>query len=140
MEARLKNMKAEEAQYLIILKKALTIKDILSVQNELGDVRENIERLQGQIQYLGRQTEMSTIVVNITSKADVTIFGIYWKPISVLKQAFHNLVVGLTEYIDSMIGFLLTLPVLILWFLTYAFFGVIVWKIINWIWLRFIKK
>lgn len=140
MEARLKNLKAEEAQYLIILKKAITIKDILSVQNELGNVRENIERLQGQIQFLGRQTEMSTIIVNITSKADVTIFGIYWKPISVLKQAFHNLVVGLTEYIDSMISFLLSLPVLVLWFLTYAFFGFIGWKIINWIWTRFIKK
>jgi len=139
MEARLKSLKAQETQFLSILKKAGTVKDILSVQKELGIVRSSIERLQGQIQVLSRQIEMSTITVNITSKSDVTILGIYWKPISVLKQSLHNLVVGMTEYIDYMIDFVFNLPVLILWLATYIFFGVMGWKVLRWVWMKYVK-
>lgn len=73
LEARLKSAQAEEAQYLLILQKATTVQDILSVQSYLSNVRSQIESLQGQIKYLGNKTEYSTISVTLTEQAGLQV-------------------------------------------------------------------
>ncbi len=63
LEARLKNVKREEERLLEILDKATDVNDILKVEKELMRVRETIETLEGQIRYLERRVEYSTISV-----------------------------------------------------------------------------
>lgn len=138
-EAQLKSAQAQEAQYLEILKRAVTVEEVLKVQQKLGETRSTIEKIQGQIQFLSRQVEMSTVSVSLTSEADITVFGIRWRPLFVLKQSFRNMLKGLAGYIDAMIAFIFFLPRLILWLATLTFFSIIGWRIFRWIWRKFVK-
>jgi hypothetical protein len=73
IEARLRNAKAQETQYLAILEKAETVQDILSVQQYLSGVRYEIESLEGQLKYLGNKTDYSTINVSLFEEAHLDI-------------------------------------------------------------------
>ena len=63
--ARLQNKKKEQAQYLEVLKKAYTVKDILQVNNYIYAVREEIEAKEGRLKYLNNQSSFSTIIIYI---------------------------------------------------------------------------
>ena len=69
VSARLTAAKAQEAQYLIILKSAETVGEILAVQEHLATVRADIESLQGQISYLTNRTDLATISVTISEES-----------------------------------------------------------------------
>ncbi len=135
LEAQLKNYKVEEKQYLEIMARASKIDDILNVSSRLADVRGRIERTQGQLNYLSRQVGMSTISVSLTSEAEVEVFGIVWRPLTILKQALKNLLSDLTEFINYVINLVFKLPVMILYL---ALWGAIIW--LAWIILRWAKR
>ncbi|MBK6265516.1 DUF4349 domain-containing protein [Marivirga sp. S37H4] len=61
LKARIKNKEALEQRYVELLKKASAIKDILEIEKNLNEVRTEIERLQGQFNYLNKQVNFSTI-------------------------------------------------------------------------------
>lgn len=69
---RLKNKKSIEQQYLDILKKAKTIKEILTVQQYLREIQEEIESAKGQLLYWDNQTSYSTIKLTITFEKEKT--------------------------------------------------------------------
>jgi len=130
LESRLKNEKAKEAQYVLILKNAVKISDVLEVTNALSNVRGQIEQLQGQINYLARQTSMSTISVSLTPVANAKEVTNEWKPGLVVKESFKNLLVSLTVLASGLIIFIIqVLPVLLLQlaFLALVFF--VLWKL-----------
>jgi len=130
LQSRLKNERAKEAQYLVILKNAVKISDILEVTNMLSNVRGTIEQIEGQINYLGRQTSMSTITVSLTPVANAKEVTNEWKPMLVAKESFRNLLASLTGLASGIIIFVIqVLPVLIL---QLAFLGLIlglIWKL-----------
>ncbi|MDP3947564.1 MAG: DUF4349 domain-containing protein [bacterium] len=140
LEAQLRNLRAEEAQYLELMKRALIMNDILSVSAKLSDARGRIERIQGQLQYLSRQVDMSTITVNLIAEADVKVFGIRWHPLFVAKQAFREMLSGLTNYINTAVWFVLYLPVLLLWLASFAVLAVIGWRLFRWLKARFLSS
>ena len=137
LEARLKNSRAEEAQFLQIMKRAGTIEETLSVVQHLNRVRGEIEYVEGQLQFLSRQVEMSTISVSLTEEADAQALGIRWRPLVVAKLALRDLLNGLSRYADAMIRILLTLPVIILWAATILAVGWAVWRICRRVWLKY---
>jgi len=55
MEARLHNLRAEEAQYLVIMKSAYKVYDLLEVTEKLSEVRGQIEQQQAEFQTLSKQ-------------------------------------------------------------------------------------
>jgi len=61
VEAKLKHKRAAEAQYLKILKQAKNVRDILSVQNQLQQIRSEIDSQEGRLKYLSNQVDYSTI-------------------------------------------------------------------------------
>jgi hypothetical protein len=69
-EARITNLRATEAQLLKLLAKAEKMEDILVVQRELTAVREQIERLQGQLNVLSRRAAFSTIAVTLRPREE----------------------------------------------------------------------
>lgn len=140
LEARLKNLRAEEEQYLEIMKEAETVEDALAVAGRLSDVRGRIERIEGQLQYLSRQIEMSTITVSLTSEAEVEVLGIRWRPLFVVKQSLKSTLRGLTGYVDAMVRFIFALPVIALWLATIALFAVLGWRLFSWLRKRFFSK
>ena len=65
LEARLRNLEATEAQYLALMEKAEEVEDMLMVQRELSNVREEIERIEGRMLYLERTSDMALIEINL---------------------------------------------------------------------------
>ncbi len=68
-EANLRNKKTLEERLLEILKKSKgNVKELLEVEKELGNVRSEIERLEGEMKYLTNQVSLSTLNLNLYEK------------------------------------------------------------------------
>ncbi len=65
LQSRLRNLQATDQQYLALLQRATTINDILVVQDRLNGIRAEIEQVQGRINLLADQTDLSTITVHL---------------------------------------------------------------------------
>ncbi|WP_203256588.1 DUF4349 domain-containing protein [Hyunsoonleella ulvae] len=61
LEARLKAKQTLEKRYLELLNKAKNVKEILEIERELSDIREEIEAKQGRLKYLQNKVSLSTI-------------------------------------------------------------------------------
>ena len=90
LEAQLHNLEATEAQYLELLKKAEKVEDILNVQRELSNVRGEIERIKGRMQYLERTSDMSLIEVNLQETKPLGAAG--WSTSETFKSAINGLI------------------------------------------------
>lgn len=91
LEARLRTKKALEAQFLDIMKQARKVSDALEVQSQLGEVRTEIERLEGRRRFLENQAALSTITTTLQMPqpiiaATTTGFG------TTIKHAFGDAV------------------------------------------------
>lgn len=64
--ARLKTKKEVEIRYTEILKQAKTIREILDIEEELRQIREEIEAKEGRLKFLNSQVDLSTINLSIT--------------------------------------------------------------------------
>lgn len=70
IETRMKNMKKVEQTYLRILRRTKTIDDILKIENKLGEIRTEIETLEGRMKYIKHEVEYSTINLTLYQKVD----------------------------------------------------------------------
>jgi hypothetical protein len=61
VSARMKAKKEVEQRYLDILKQATTVEDILKVEEQLKEIREEVESSQARLQYIDHNVAMSTI-------------------------------------------------------------------------------
>lgn len=105
LTAQLRNAEAQEEAYLAILRRAVSVEDILSVQRELGNIRSQIEVLTGRLKYLENRTSLSTIHVTLEEDVDVQIPTTRFKPLSAAKQALQALVSTFQGAIISLIWF-----------------------------------
>ena len=69
--ARLKTKKAVEARYLQLLQQARNVKDVLAVESQLKDIREEIESSEARINHINRQANYNTIKLNYYQKLPV---------------------------------------------------------------------
>jgi len=94
LESRLKNAEATEQQYLALLEKAEDVEDILKIYDYLSRIRQEIEQIKGQMQYLERTSSMSLISVYLepefTAKPPVPPG---WNALEVFKTAARGLVI-----------------------------------------------
>ena len=74
LNSTLTNLQATEAQLLEIMKKAVTVDDILAVQNQLTNIQGQIETTKGRMKYLEQTSATSLISVSLTqSKLTVNL-------------------------------------------------------------------
>ncbi|MDO8532786.1 MAG: DUF4349 domain-containing protein [Dehalococcoidia bacterium] len=93
LQAQLRNAEATEKQYLALLDRAQTVEDVLKVQQQLSNIRGQIERLKGRILFLDRTTTTSLISVDIRAVASAApIVEPNWLPVETLKSALRGLV------------------------------------------------
>ena len=135
-QAHLRNLHAEEEQYLAIMKQAHSVTDILEVSGKLSDVRDRIERLQTQIQVMSHDIEMSAVQITLTQESDSRVLGIQWRPLYNAKTATHDLLIGLGDWVDFIVTLFIKLPLILLWTVTVAAFLLVVWKIARALWRR----
>jgi hypothetical protein len=92
LQARLVAKQAEEQRYLQLLPQAKTVDETLKIDAALGNVRVQIEQLQGQINLIKNRTEFSTITMSITPVVTVPAeTGGVWDPAKTFAKAIAAL-------------------------------------------------
>lgn len=123
LESRLRNLRAEERQYLEIMNRAKRIPDVVTVTNELSRVRGDIEEAQGRLKYLKSSAAMSTINLSLSEKKRAQAHQ------SVLGTSFGNA-------ISSLLITLSGLASLAIWLIVYSPF----WALPIAVWLYTRKR
>jgi len=131
-EARLRNLRAQEQQYLAILKRAATVKDTLEVSDKLNEVRSSIETQQAEFEALAKQVETVAITVSLRSEVEAQVLGLHWRPLYRLKLALRDGLDGLGDYLAAMASFLFYLPTILLWMVTLVAGAALGWRILRW--------
>jgi uncharacterized protein DUF4349 len=130
--ARLRNLHAQETQYLGILKQAKTVKDTLEVSDQLNVVRQEIDQQQAEFEALSKQVETVALTITVRAEADTRVFGLNWRPLYHLKLAARQGLEGLGDYASAMGSFLFYLPTVLLWLATILIAAAIGWRILRW--------
>src|SRR5258706_1627773 len=111
LEARIKNQKALEGQFLEIMKRAGKVEDALEVQRQLGDLRTEIEKLEGRKRFLENQASLSTINITLQSPTQIVNAAGFWYSI---RSAFSDGVDVAAAIVLFLIRFVIVLvPLLI---------------------------
>jgi dsDNA-binding SOS-regulon protein len=127
LDARLRNLRSEEAQYLSIMKRANT----LEVSEKLSNVRGEIEEQQAEFQALSKQVETVEINVSLRTEAEAQVFGLHWRPLYQLKHAMRDGLDSLEDYVVAMAGFIFLLPTILLWLVTVLLGAAVGWRLLR---------
>ena len=131
-DAQLRNLRAQETQYLSILKSARTVKDTLDVSEKLDEVRGEIEQQQAEFTLLSKQIETVAFSISLHAEADTQVFGIQWRPIYQLKLSARRGIESVGDYAASMVSFLFYLPSILLWLMTILAGAAVGWRVLRW--------
>lgn len=130
-DASLRNLRAQETQYLSILKLAHSVKDTLEVSEKLSDVRGQIERQQAEFDSLSKQIETVAISISLRAEADAQVFGLSWRPLYQLKLSLRDGLEAVASYIAAMVSLVFYLPAVLLWLLTILAGASAGWRILR---------
>ncbi len=121
LQSRIKNLQAAEAELQRIMEEAVKTEDVLNVYNRLIDIREQIEVLQGRINYFEQSASFSAISVSVLADEAVqplTIGG--WEPVGVAKDAIQALINTFKAIVNVLIWVALyVLPILVLLYIPF---------------------
>ncbi|MGI9103388.1 MAG: DUF4349 domain-containing protein [Terriglobales bacterium] len=133
LAATLRNYRAEEAQYLDIMRRAATVKDTLQVAERLGQVRLQIERTQAQANLLSRQTEMASLALSL--RPDVApVAPVVWSPMVSVRNAWRDSRQGFADFVDAMLVVVFYAPLVLAWALSLCGLAAVSWRIVRWVW------
>ena len=113
LEARIKNQKALELQFLEIMKRAGKVDDALSVQRELAEVRTEIEKLEGRRRFLENQSSLSTINVTLQPPTQIVNATGFWYSVRSAFSDGVDVATGIVLFLIRAIIALLPIIVLI---------------------------
>jgi hypothetical protein len=92
LSARRRNLEREEERLLELLKRAGKISDLLQVEQYLGNVRGQIERIAGRMRYLENRVGLSTLNINLEGPEPApSVGGPAWAAKDVYRQAIRSL-------------------------------------------------
>jgi hypothetical protein len=132
-DANLRNLRAEEAQYLAILKQANTVKDLLAVSQRISEVRGQIEQQQAEFNALSKQTATVAIAISLRTEAETQVFGLNWRPLYQVKLALRDGLESVAGYASAMMAFLFYLPAVLLWVGTIVGGAAVGWRLLRWV-------
>ncbi len=130
--ARLRNLHAQEMQYLGILRQAKTVKDTLEVSDKLNEVRGEIEQQQAEFDALSKQVETVALTISLRAEAEAKVFGLNWRPLYQVKLAAREGLDSVGDYAASMASFLFYLPKVLLWLAAILIGAAVGWRMLCW--------
>ena len=115
LQSRLTNLEAAEAQLMEIMESARRTEDVLDVFDQLTRVREQIEVLKGQMQYIETSAKLSAISVELIPNEVIQPISIGgWEPVGVIKDAIQALITALQGLVNVLIWLaLFILPIVL---------------------------
>ena len=123
LESRERNLLAAEESLLELYSESEDVEDTLSIQRELTNVRGEIERVQGRIQYLEQRSDTSRINLSIEPVEEATVFP-GWSPASTVSQAW-DASLGVLQVIATA---LLSVAVFSWWLVPVILLGLVWWR------------
>ena len=104
--ARLKTQQEVENRYREILKQARKIEEILAVERQLGEIRQEIEARQGRLRFLSHQVSFSTVQLTFAERLP------YQRPpqSGFLSSLAESVKSGWSDFLDSVLGFVAVWP------------------------------
>ncbi|MGP1415588.1 MAG: DUF4349 domain-containing protein [Treponema sp.] len=122
--ARLKVKKDAEQTYLRLLNTAKSVRDVLDIQNQIQDLRSEIEAIEGRLRYLEYAVNYSTLNISmyqIISAGNIT------PTVSFFAKVFSSIKDGLNMFLDVIVAILnlwvfIVLTVVILLLIKWKFF------------------
>ncbi|MED2972041.1 DUF4349 domain-containing protein [Fictibacillus sp. B-59209] len=108
LEARLKAKRIVRNRLESFMKNAVKTEDLLAISKELSGVQEQIEKIQGRINYLENQSDFSTVTVhfdvkNIGTKNNKEL-NTWGKSKTLFKETWNRLVHTISYLIIALIG------------------------------------
>jgi hypothetical protein len=134
-EAAIRNLEAQEQQYLRILKTANKVEDVMSVTEKLDGVRGEIDKSKAEFKTLQHDIAMSSIKVTITRDSATARFY-NWRPVQEVRASAANAVEGTVTVFNSVVAVLFYIPVLVLWMLVFFGFTIVMIRILRRLWRR----
>jgi hypothetical protein len=89
IESRLKTKKELESRYKALLNKAGTVEDILKIEKQIGDLRTEIESIEGRFKYLNDRISFSTLTIVFYEQTNSS-FGFSSKFGQAVKNGWDN--------------------------------------------------
>lgn len=94
IDARLKAKKTLEARFLELLSKATKVSEILEIEKELSNIREEIEAKQGQLKYLQNRVSLSTVNIEFyknVAQSDAATVSYGSKILNAIKSGWNGI-------------------------------------------------
>jgi len=132
-EATIRNLQAEELQYLAILNRANDVNSMLMVAGKLSEVRGQIEKLQAEANSSVQQAETVSIAIALRTEAAPQVSGVDWRPLHELRAAANDGFSSVVAYAATMISVLFYLPAALLWTGTIFITAVLGWRFVHWL-------
>jgi hypothetical protein len=110
LEARLRNLEAQETRILLLMRDADTIPETIRVQQVLEGIQLDIERIEGRLRYLEDQTTLATISLHLVEAGAMIA-----EPPGTIGRAWQEAVAGFKRVVGAVIvalGYLLPLALL----------------------------
>lgn len=104
IESRMNSKKKLEERYLQLLSKANKVSEMLEIEKQLAEIREEIEAKEGQLKYMQNRVALSTIVVEMytinasESGATVSYGGKIWNAIKEGFNAISNFMLAIVTF------------------------------------------
>ncbi len=117
LSSRLKNLEATETQLQRIMETATEVEDVLAVQHELTTVRENIEVIQGRLNFFDEAAAFASVRVDVHPKPQgpIQTQQVGWNPGSTVERSLGALVSILQGLTDLAITLLIIgLPLVVI--------------------------
>ncbi|MEM6629723.1 MAG: DUF4349 domain-containing protein [Bacteroidota bacterium] len=111
MSARLKTKKELENRYTALLQQARNVSEMLEIERQIGQLRGEIESIEGRLKYLQNKVSLSTLTVSFYETIPTQVaFG--KKFVEGFRQGWENLIWFLVGLVNIW-PFLLLIPVVI---------------------------
>jgi len=130
--ASLRSLRAEEDQYLTILKRAGSVKEVLEVTEKLSGVRREIDKTEAEFKSLSQEVQMCLITVYLHRDAQFKALAIQWQPWNEIKFATRSGLESMAAYVNSIITFAFHLPSILLWVVTVIAGIALSWRALKW--------
>jgi hypothetical protein len=116
LEARLRNLRAQETVLLRLMDRSQTVSDTIKVQRHLQGVQLDVERIRGRLAYLENQASLSTITARFVAAGPVpgdpgTLARAWQRALEVATNVVSGLIIA-TGFIVP-VGLLLVLALLV---------------------------
>ncbi len=133
LQSRLRNLENTETQLNRIMEEAVKTEDILSVYNQLVQIREQIEVTKGRIQFFEQSAALSAISIELLADEAVQPLTVgSWQPQGIAKDALQSLINTLKFVANAIIWILIyLLPVLLVLYIVFYLPLSFIWRRIR---------